>query len=102
MNNSQEPNKRITEESAKQLIGLLKNMPMSTATKSIEMTKKPFSTIRQNQILAGLTATLGLIIFALGIENLIVQIPELSSPIVEIFIGLVLLAISGLFLKKLS
>ncbi len=101
MNNPQDPNKQITEESAKQLIGLLKRTPIITAAKSFEITKKPLSTIRQSQILAGLVATLGLIIFALGIENLIVQIPELSSPTVEIILGLLLLSISGLYFKKL-
>lgn len=81
--------KTITEETAKKLV------------ETVELAKKPIFVIRQNQIIAGVIGTMGLIIFALGIENLISSIPELSSPWIEIFLGLVLLVISGLFLKKL-
>ena len=93
--------KIITEETAKQLVNLLAKAPKITAAKSLEFVKKPVYQLRNSQILAGITGTIGLILFALGIENLIGTIPKLSSPFVEITLGLVLLAISGLFLKKL-
>ena len=67
----------------------------------IDLAKKPVVHIRNSQIATGITASVGLILFALGIENLISNIPALSSPSVEIILGLVLLSVSGLLLKKL-
>lgn len=93
--------KSISEETAKRLVELLTKAPHDTAVKSLELAKKPIFVIRQNQIIAGVIGTMGLIIFALGIENLISTIPELSSPFIEIGLGLILLTVSGLFLKKL-
>jgi hypothetical protein len=94
--------KPITEENAKKLIALLANTPKDTVSKSMEFAKKPVYTIRNNQIFASLIGTGGLVIFALGLENLISNIPQLSSPLVLIGIGLFLLLISGLTLKKLG
>ncbi len=93
--------KTITEGTAKQLISLLKETPKDTAIKSYKLAKKPVTTIQNNQILAGIFGTIGLVLFAFGIENFISAIPELSAPLVEIGLGLFLLIISGLFLKKL-
>lgn len=93
--------KPISEETGKRLVELLAKAPTTTINKSVELAKKPVFVIRQNQIIAGVIGTMGLIIFALGVENLIGSIPELSSPLIEISLGLVLLVISGLFLKKL-
>ena len=93
--------KTITEETAKQLIHLVKEVPKDTAQKSYELAKKPVYHIQNSQIAAGIFGSTGLIIFALGVENFISSIPELSSPLVDIGLGLFLLIISGLFLKKL-
>lgn len=94
--------KPISEESAKKLIDLMASAPKDSMNKSVEFAKKPIYTIRSNQIVAGLVGSAGLIIFALGVENLISNIPQLSSPFVLIGIGLFLLLISGLTLKKLG
>lgn len=94
--------KPITEDTARRLVDLLTKTPINTATKSIELAKKPVLQIRNNQILVGILGTSGLVIFALGIENLISTIPSLSSPLIEIIIGLILLSVSGLLLKKLT
>ena len=91
-------NKPITEETAKKLAQLLTTAP----TGAVDLAKKPIARIRNNQIAAGIAGTIGLVMFALGVENLISSIPELSSPYVEIVIGLSLLTISGLLLKKLT
>ena len=72
-----------------------------TADKLVEIAKRPVLRIRNSQIAAGITGTIGLIIFALGIENFINTIPGLQSPLIEVVIGILLLIISGLFLKKL-
>lgn len=98
MNNQTKP---VTEVTAKKLIDLLARAPTGAAVKSVDLAKKPVLHIRNSQILMGITGTTGLIIFALGIENLISGIPSLSSPSVEIILGLILLTFSGLLLKKL-
>ncbi len=93
--------KSITEETAKKLIDILVKTPHDTVNKSLELAKKPVLHVRNSQILAGVTGTIGLVMFAFGVENLISSVPQLSSPFVEIVVGLILLLISGLFLKKL-
>src|SRR3989344_2822865 len=93
--------KTITEETAEQLVHLLRKVPKDTVQKSYEFAKKPVYHIQKNQVVAGIFGSLVLIIFALGVENFISSIPELSSPLVDISLGLFLLIISGLFLKKL-
>ena len=99
MNNQIKP---VSEDTARRLVDLLAKAPINTATKSIELAKKPVLQIRNNQILVGILGTSGLVIFALGIENLITNIPGLSTPLVEITLGLILLSVSGLLLKKLG
>ncbi len=78
----------ITEETAEKLVGLLSKTP-------------GVYHIRKSQIAAGFTATTGLVIFALGIQTFIQQTLSVKSPIVEILIGVILLLISGLLIKKL-
>lgn len=95
---NQEKQRPISEETARKLAGLLAKTPTNAA---VEFAKKPVYLVRQNQIIAGITATMGLIIFAQGIENWISSIPALSSPFIEMALGLILLVISGLYLKKL-
>ena len=91
-------NKPLSEETAKKLAQLLTRAPTGAA----DLAKKPIAQIRNNQIAAGIAGTIGLVMFALGVENLIISITELSSPYIEIVIGLFLLTISGLLLKKLT
>lgn len=98
MENQQKP---VTEETAKRLVELLTHAPTATLNKSVELAKKPVLRIRNSQIAAGVTGSVGLILFALGIENLVSTIPAFSSPSVEILFGLILLSVSGLLLKKL-
>lgn len=92
--------KTLTEETAKKLTDMLLKLP--GATQSIELTKKPVYHIRNNQIITGVIGTIGLVIFALGIENATSNIALLSNPIFQIITGIVLLSVSGLMLKKLS
>lgn len=92
-------NNQVTQETAEKLVGLLNR---TGASKPVEIAKKPVLHFRNSQIAAGLAGTVGLVVFALGVENLISTIPNLQSPMVEIAIGLFLLVISGLFLKKMN
>lgn len=99
----EEPKQTISEQTAQKLLSALHSNPVTTATsKPLEIAKIPVLHIKNSQIAAGTLGTVGLVTFALGIENLISTIPQLSSPYVEIAIGLVSLSISGLFLKKLT
>lgn len=72
------------------------------AKKPVEMAKKPVYTIQNSQVIAGILGTTGFVMFAFGLEGFISTIPQLSSPTVEIVLGLIFLAVSGLFLKKLT
>lgn len=94
--------KTVTENTARRLVDLLTKAPVNTVNKSVELAKKPVLQIRNNQIIAGIAGTVGLVMFALGIENIISNIPSLSTPLVEIILGLILLSVSGLLLKKLG
>jgi len=97
-----EQTKTITEETGKKLLSMLQKTPLDeAASKSFGLAQKPMFHIRNSQITAGLTGSIGLILFALGIENLIAKVPALSSPFVEVLLGLILLSASGLLLKKL-
>ncbi|OGD87207.1 hypothetical protein A2870_03605 [Candidatus Curtissbacteria bacterium RIFCSPHIGHO2_01_FULL_41_11] len=98
----QNQTKPITEHTAQKLVGILSKSTLDkTAVKSFDLAKKPVLQIRNNQIIAGITGTVGLVIFALGVENFITNILGLSSPYIEVLIGLVLLSVSGLLLKKI-
>jgi len=99
--NTQLNQNQLSEKTANRLIDVLKKAPIQTASKSTHIAKQPLIHLRNSQIAAGITATIGLVFFAFGIENLISTIPALASPYVEIAFGLFLLSISGLFLKKL-
>lgn len=92
---------KTTAQEAQRVVDLLAKAPAATANKSIELAKKPVYRLRNSQILTGITGTTGLIIFALGVENLITNTLNVSSPYVEIVLGLFLLIVSGLALKKL-
>lgn len=94
-------NADLKQETAEKLIALLSHAPADTAVKSLEFAKKPVVHIQKSQIIAGILGTTGLVKFAFGVENLISTIPSLQSPFVEIGLGLALLTVSGLFLKKL-
>lgn len=100
MTNDQE--QPVTEGTAKKLVNLLSKTPLDeAAVKSFEIAKKPVGRIRSSQILTALFGSVGLILFSLGIENFITNTLHVTSPAVEIILGLILLSVSGLLLKKL-
>lgn len=93
---SSDTNSRVAELIAKS------PLPTEQTQRTVEFVTKPVAQIRNNQIVAGIAGTAGLVMFALGIENFIVSIPGLSTPWVEVTLGLILLSTSGLLLKKLN
>lgn len=58
--------------------------------------------IRRSQLLSAVLGSMGLVIFALGIERAVDDIPFLSSAVGLVVIGLLLMAVSGTLLRKLS
>lgn len=96
---SQQP---MSEATGKKLVDLLSHTPISTAQKSIEIVKKPFIHLRQSQLLAGFIGTIGFVMFAFGLESLMSSLPILSSSAVKIFLGILIMTVSGLAIKKLS
>lgn len=100
MENDQE--QPITESTAKKLVNLLSKTPLDeAAVKSFEIAKKPVGRIRSSQILTAVFGFVGITIFSLGVQNFITSTLNINSPAVEIVLGLILLSISGLLLKKL-
>ncbi|MCR4324104.1 MAG: hypothetical protein NUV69_00245 [Candidatus Curtissbacteria bacterium] len=97
---NQNTQKPVTEETAKRLNDLLAKIP--AGTQSFELAKKPVYRLRNSQLLAGVAGTIGLVLFALGVENAMSNIAVLSHPFVQIALGLILLSVSGLLLKKLN
>jgi hypothetical protein len=91
--------KPITEDTAKKLTDLLTKIP--AGTQSMEVAKRPVYHIRNSQILAATVGFSGITLVAFGIENLTNSIPIVSSPFAEIIIGLLLITISGISLKKI-
>ena len=99
MNDQEQP---VTEGTAKKLVNLLSKTPLDEAAiKSFEIAKKPVIHIRSSQILTAVFGFVGITLFSLGVQNFITTTLNISSPLAEIAIGLLLLSISGLLLKKL-
>jgi hypothetical protein len=94
--NNQNP---VTEDTAKRLTDLLIKLP--AGSQSLNLAKKPVYHIRNSQILVAMVGFAGITLVAFGIENLITDIPLLSSPLGEISLGLLFIIISGVSLKKI-
>ena len=93
----------LSEETGKKLIDILSRSQIdSAAHKSFEIAQKPILKVKNSQVVAGIIGTTGFVLFAFGIENIIGTIPALASPITEVILGLVMLSVSGLLLKKLN
>lgn len=98
MNNTNQK-QPLTEETARRLNALIAKIP--AGTQSMGLAKKPVYHIRNSQILVATVGFAGITLVAFGIENLINAIPLLSSPLAEILIGLILIAVSGVSLAKI-
>jgi hypothetical protein len=79
----------MTEETAQRLIGLIEN-------------SRPLKTLRASQLLSGLLGAVGFALFVVGVERAAEDIPIVSDPYGSIAVGILLLAATGLLLKRLA
>lgn len=80
---------QMTEETAQRLMRLLEN-------------SQPVRTLRASQLLSGILGAVGFALFVVGVERAAEDIPVLSNPYGSIAIGLLLLAATGLLLRRLA
>jgi len=80
--------RELTEETAQKLIGLLEQ-------------SGPVRRLRGSQVATGVLGTIGFALFIVGIEHAADDIPVISNAWGSIFVGLVLLAATGLLLRRM-
>jgi hypothetical protein len=80
---------QLTEETAQRLIHLIDH-------------SEPVRRLRASQLATGVIGTMGFALFIVGVERAAADIPLVSNPYGSIAIGLVLLAITGLLIRRLA
>ncbi len=80
---------QLTEETAQRLIGLIER-------------SGPVQRLRASQLATALLASVGLALFIVGVERAAADIPIISNAYGSIGVGIVLLAISGVLLRRLT
>ncbi len=80
---------QITEETAQRLI------------RAVE-TSQPVRSLRASQLASGILGGVGLALFIVGVENAAHDLPFISNPYGSMFVGILLLAATGLLLKRLA
>ena len=78
----------LTEETAQRLVGLLER-------------SQPVRLIRGSTIVSAILGTMGFALFVVGIEKAAEDIPVISNAYGSIGVGLGLLAVTGLLLRRL-
>lgn len=78
----------VTEETAQRLIRTIENAD-------------PVRRLRGSQVATGVVGATGLALFLVGVERAAADIPIIENAYGSIFVGLLLLAITGLFVRKL-
>jgi hypothetical protein len=84
--------RQLGEETAQRLFAMLERARGT----------QPVSRIRNSQLASALIGTIGLALFIVGVENAASDIPVLSNAYGSIFVGLAILAITGLLLQVLG
>ena len=79
----------VTEETAQKLIGLFER-------------SAPVQRLRASQVFSAVVGTMGLALFIVGVERAAEDVPIISNPYGSIAVGLVLLILTGLLLRKLG
>jgi hypothetical protein len=80
--------RQLTEETALRLL------------RSLE-TSRPVRHLRSSQIATAIVGTIGLALFIVGVEKVAEDIPVVSNPYGSVIVGLILLAATGLLLRRL-
>jgi hypothetical protein len=78
----------ITEETAQRLIRTIES-------------SNPVQRLRGSQVATGVVGATGLALFLVGVERAAEDIPVVENAYGSIIVGLLLLAITGLFVRKL-
>ena len=73
-----------------------------TVDAAVNLAKKPVVHVRSSQILTAIFGFIGITLFSLGVQSFITNTLHISSPLVEVILGLLLLSASGLLFKKLG
>ena len=79
----------LTEETAQRLIKLVEG-------------SAPIRRLRASQLASGFLGAVGFALFIAGIENAAQDVPIVSNAYGSIFVGIILLALTGLLLKQLA
>jgi hypothetical protein len=80
---------QLTEETAQRLLSLVER-------------SEPVRRIRGSQIATGIIGTMGFALFIVGVERAAEDIPIISNPYGSIVIGIILLAVTGLLIRRLA
>ena len=83
---------QVTEATARKLIDALEQR-----TRALSHVRR----IRSNQIASAILGTIGLALFIVGVENAASDIPVISNAYGSIFVGVILLSVTGALLARL-
>lgn len=82
------PAHQVSEESAQKLLRFLEATP-------------PVKRLRASQLASGFVGAIGFALFVGGVERAAKDMPVLRHPFAEVDVGLLLLVVTGLLLRKL-
>ncbi len=87
-----------------QAIGQATQLTEETAQKLIHAFEgsQPIQRIRGSQVASAFLGAVGLALFIFGVETAAADLPVLSNPYGSIVVGLVLMAATGLLLRRLA
>jgi hypothetical protein len=80
---------QVTEETARRLVQAIEG-------------SQPIRRLRASQLASGFLGLVGVALLIVGIENAAQDLPLVSNPYGSILVGLVLLAATGLLLRRLG
>ena len=98
------PARRLRDTISPRSLGQAQQVTEETAQKLLHAIEgsQPIRRLRASQIVSGILGAVGLALFLVGIEGVAKDIPVVSNAYGSIAIGLVLLAATGLLLRKLA
>ena len=105
----------LTEETAQRLLGFLEGATLGSIGQATHVTEAtaqkllsfvessaPVKRLRANQLGSAILGSIGLALFLVGVEQVAQDLPIVENGYGSVGIGLVLLVVSGLLLRKLG
>lgn len=85
-------------------VGQAQQMTEETAQKLLRFVESsaPVQRLRGSHVVSALAGAVGFALFVVGVEQAAADIPVISNPYGSIIVGLILLTVTGLFLRKLA